>query len=161
MRKVLVRKIWKAAGPSSPSQEAPIASQVWITFFIIDLLFMYILLDYTPFFLKPIVVDISSGEEPPHQIDSASEVPEDVEVPVNALIALRDPDPTALEGPLALIDAPVIPQGLQELIVAASVVNSSSERPVVASTTANLPSEGTRLLELTAASSAVAPPSER
>jgi hypothetical protein len=106
-------------------------------------------------------VDISSGEEPPCQKDSASEVPEDVEVPVNALITLRDPDPTALEGPSALIDAPVIPQGLRDPIVAASVVNSSSERPAVASATANLPSEGMRLPEPTAASSAVAAPSER
>jgi hypothetical protein len=62
VRKMLVRKIRKEAGPSSTSQEAPIASQVWITFFIIDLLFMYILLDYTSFFLQPVVVDISSGE---------------------------------------------------------------------------------------------------
>jgi hypothetical protein len=105
-------------------------------------------------FLQPIVVDISSGEEPPCQKDSASEVPEDVEAPVNALT-------TALEGPSTLIDTPVIPQGLPELIVAASIVNSSLERPAVASATANLPSEGTRLPEPTAASSAATPPSEK
>jgi hypothetical protein len=93
--------------------------------------------------------------------DSASEVPEDVEVPVSALVTLRDPDPTALEGPTALIDAPVAPQGLQEPVVAASVVSSSPERPAVASSTANLPSNGARLQEPTAASSAMAPPSER
>jgi hypothetical protein len=54
-------------------------------------------------------VDISSGEEPPCQKDSASEVPEDVEVPVSPLVTFQDPDPKALEGPTALIDAPVAP----------------------------------------------------
>jgi hypothetical protein len=111
--------------------------------------------------LQPVVVDISSGEEPPCQKDSASEVPEDVEAPVNALITLHDPVSTALEGPLTLIDTPVIPQGLPELIVAASVVDSSLERPAIASATANLPSEGTRLPEPTAALSAATPPSEK
>jgi hypothetical protein len=53
MRKVLVRKIRKAAGPSSTSQEAPVASQVWITSFVIDHLLMYILLDYTPVSCSP------------------------------------------------------------------------------------------------------------
>jgi hypothetical protein len=48
MRKVLVRKIRKAAGPSSTSQEVLVASQVWITPLIVNLLLMYILLDYTP-----------------------------------------------------------------------------------------------------------------
>jgi hypothetical protein len=111
--------------------------------------------------LQPIVVDISSGEEPPCQKDSASEVLEDVEVPINALITLHDPDPTALEGLSALIDAPVTLQDLQEPVVAASVIGSSLERPAVASATANLPSKGTRLPEPIAASSAAAPPSER
>jgi hypothetical protein len=106
-------------------------------------------------------VDISNGEEPPCQKDSASEVPEDVEAPINALITLHDPVSTALEGPSTLIDTSVIPQGLPEPIVAASVVNYSLEKPAIASTTANLPSEGTRLLELTAASSAATPPSEQ
>jgi hypothetical protein len=106
-------------------------------------------------------VDISSGEEPLCQKDLASEVPEDVEVPVSALVTLRDPDPTALEGPTALIDAPVASQGLQEPVVAAPVVSSSLERPAVASSTVNLPSKGVRLQEPIAASSAVAPPSER
>jgi hypothetical protein len=84
-----------------------------------------------------------------------------VEVPVSALITLHDPDPTALEGPSALIDAPVSPQGLQEPVVAASVVSSSLERPAIASTIANLPSKGARLQESTATSSVVAPLSER
>jgi hypothetical protein len=106
-------------------------------------------------------VDISSGEEPPCQKDSASEVPKDMEVPVNALVTLQDPDQSALEGPTVLIDAPVTPQGLQEPVVAASVVGSSLERPAVAMTHANLPSKGARLQEPTAASSAVAPPSKR
>jgi hypothetical protein len=57
-------------------------------------------------------MDVSSGEEPPCQKDSVSEVPEDVEVPIRALITLRDPDPTALEGPSTLIDAPVTSPGL-------------------------------------------------
>jgi hypothetical protein len=106
-------------------------------------------------------VDISSGEEPPCQNDSASEVPEDVEVPVSALVTLRDPDPTTLKGPTVLIDAPVTPQGPQEPVVAVSVVSSSLERPAVTLSTANLPSKGARLQEPTAALLAVAPPSER
>jgi hypothetical protein len=106
-------------------------------------------------------VDISSGEEPPCQKDSASEVPEDMEVPINALITLRDPDPTALEGLSALIDASVTLEDLQEPVVAASVISSSLERPAVTSVTANLHSKGTRLPELTGATSAAAPPSKR
>jgi hypothetical protein len=43
VRKMLVRKIRKEAGPSSTSQEAPIAGQVWITPLIVDPLHMYIL----------------------------------------------------------------------------------------------------------------------
>jgi hypothetical protein len=84
-----------------------------------------------------------------------------MEVPVNALVTLQDPDQSALEGPTVLIDAPVTPQGLQEPVVAVSVVSSSLERPAVASSIANLPSKGARLQEPTVASSAVAPPSER
>jgi hypothetical protein len=44
VRKMLVRKLQKEIGPSSTSQEAPIPSQVWITFLIIDPLRIYILL---------------------------------------------------------------------------------------------------------------------
>jgi hypothetical protein len=43
VRKMLVRKIRKEAGPSSTSQEAPIASQVWIIPLIVDPLRLYIL----------------------------------------------------------------------------------------------------------------------
>jgi hypothetical protein len=92
-------------------------------------------------------VDISSGEEPACQKDSAPEAPEDFLAPVSALVSLQDPHPKALEGPTALIDALVAPQGLQE--------------SVVASSTANLPLKGARLQEPTTASSAVTPPSER
>jgi hypothetical protein len=42
-RKMLVRKIQKEAGPSSTSQEAPVAGQVWITPLIVGLLHMHIL----------------------------------------------------------------------------------------------------------------------
>jgi hypothetical protein len=106
-------------------------------------------------------VDVSSGEELACQKDSASEVPEDVEAPISALVTLQNPDPKTLEGPTVLIVAPVAPQGLQESVVVASVVSSSLEGPVVASLTANLPLKGARLQELTATSSAVTPPSER
>jgi hypothetical protein len=106
-------------------------------------------------------VDICSREEPPCQKDSALEVPEDVEAPVNALVTLRDPLRTALESPSALIDTPVIPQSLPEPIVAASIISSSLERPAVTSATTNLPSKGTRLPEPTAASSAATPLSEK
>jgi hypothetical protein len=49
-------------------------------------------------------MDISSGEEPLRQKDSASEVPEDVDAPIRALITLRDPDVIVLEGPSMLVD---------------------------------------------------------
>jgi hypothetical protein len=42
-RKVVVRKIRKATGPSSTSQEAPVASYVWITPLVVGLLHMHIL----------------------------------------------------------------------------------------------------------------------
>jgi hypothetical protein len=57
-------------------------------------------------------VDVSSGEEPPRQKDSVAEAPEDVEVPIRALITLRDPDATALEGPSTLVNVPVTSPGL-------------------------------------------------
>jgi hypothetical protein len=43
VRKMLVRKIQKEVGPSSTSQEASIAGQVWIIPPIVDPLYMYIL----------------------------------------------------------------------------------------------------------------------
>jgi hypothetical protein len=106
-------------------------------------------------------VDVSSGEEPAYQKDTALEVPEDVEARVSTLVTLHDPVRSALEGPTALIDAPVTPQGLQEPVVAASIFSSSLERPAVALTPANLPLKGAHLQESIAASSAVAPPSEK
>jgi hypothetical protein len=84
-----------------------------------------------------------------------------VEVPVNALITLRDLDPTALEGPSSLIDTPVTSPGLQELVVGTSVISSSLEGPFIASATANLSSQEARLPEPTAASIAAAPCSEK
>jgi hypothetical protein len=107
-------------------------------------------------------VDISSGEELACQKDSAPETPEDFLAPVSALVALKDPDPKALEGPATRVDAPVPIQGLHEPIVAASVVSFFREGPAVALSTASLSLEGARLQEPTAASSAVTPPpSER
>jgi hypothetical protein len=111
--------------------------------------------------LQSIVVDISSGEEPACQKDSAPEAPEDFLAPVSALVALQDPDPKALEGPMMPVDAPVTLQGPQEPVVATSVVSSSLEGPAVTLSTASLPPKGACLQEPTAASSAVTPPSER
>jgi hypothetical protein len=105
-------------------------------------------------------VDVSSGEEPPRQKDSALETPEDVEVPIGALITLCDPDPTALEGTSMQIDALVTPQDPQEPVVAASIIGSSLERPAVTSATSNLPSKEMCPPEPTAASSAAALPSD-
>jgi hypothetical protein len=51
-------------------------------------------------------VDVSSGEESPRQQGSALEVPEDVDVPIRALITLRDPDAIVLEGPSASVYIP-------------------------------------------------------
>jgi hypothetical protein len=44
-------------------------------------------------------MDISSGEETACQKDLAPEALEDSLAPVNALVALQDPDQKALEGP--------------------------------------------------------------
>jgi hypothetical protein len=106
-------------------------------------------------------VDVSSGEEPPRQQNSASEVPEDVEVPIRALITLCDPDATVLEGPSTLVDVPVTSLGLQEPVVAASITNSPLEEPSTALATANLSAQETRLPEPTAVSSAAAPSFEK
>jgi hypothetical protein len=103
-------------------------------------------------------VDISSGEEPACQKDSA---PEDFLAPVSASVALQNPEPKTLEGPATPVDAPVPVQDLHEPIVAASVVSSFPERPAVTLSTASLSPEGVRPQVPTAASSAVTPPSER
>jgi hypothetical protein len=88
VRKMLVRKIRKDTGPSSTSQEAPTAGQVWITFLIIDPLRIYILLWLHSPFLQSVVVDISSGKEPTCKKGSAAEAPEDFLAPVSALVTV-------------------------------------------------------------------------
>jgi hypothetical protein len=85
-------------------------------------------------------VEISSGEEPVCQKDSAPEVPEDF---------------------LALVSVLVTLQGLQEPVAAMLDVGPSLEGPAVTSSSVSLPLKRVRLQELTAASSAVTPPSER
>jgi hypothetical protein len=67
-------------------------------------------------------VDVSSGEEPPCQKGSSSEVPEDVDAPIRALITLRDPGAAILEGPSASADVPVASPGPQEPVVTTSLV---------------------------------------
>jgi hypothetical protein len=104
-------------------------------------------------------MDISSGEEPPRQQGLALEVPEDADVPIRALIALRDPDAIVLEGPSALVDVPAASPGSQEPIVAASIVSPPLEGPSTTLATADLPARETHLPEPTAISSAVAPSS--
>jgi hypothetical protein len=101
-------------------------------------------------------VDVSSGEEPPRQQGSALEVSEDVDVPIRALITLRDPDATILQGPSASVDVPAASPGSQELVVTASLVSPSLEGPSTASATADLPARETHPAEPTAISSAVA-----
>jgi hypothetical protein len=102
-------------------------------------------------------VDISSGEEPTCQKDSAPEALEDFLAPISALVALQDSDPKALESPAMPVDAPVPIQDLHEPIIAALVVISFPEGPTVALSTASLSPERARLQEPTAASSAVTP----
>jgi hypothetical protein len=84
-------------------------------------------------------VDVSSGEEPPRQKDSASEVPEDVDAPVRALITLRDPDATVLESPSTLVDVPVTSADSREPIVAISITSSPLEGPSTVLTTTDFP----------------------
>lgn len=72
-------------------------------------------------------MDVSSGEEPPCQQGLALEVPEDVDVPIRALITLRDPDATVQEGPSASVDVPAASPGSQEPVVTASLVSPSLE----------------------------------
>jgi hypothetical protein len=105
-------------------------------------------------------MDVSSGEEPPRQKDLASEVLEDVDAPIRALITLRDPDVTVLEGPSALVDVSVTSPGSQEPVVTASIVSSPLEGPSTTLATADLSARETHLPEPTAVSSAVAPTSE-
>jgi hypothetical protein len=109
--------------------------------------------------LQPVVMDVSSGEEPPRQQGLALEVPEDVDVPIRALITLRDPDAIVLEGPSASVDVPAASPGSQEPVVTASLVSPPLEGPSTALATADLLARETHLAEPTAISSAVAPSS--
>jgi hypothetical protein len=105
-------------------------------------------------------VDVSSGEELPRQQDLALEATEDVDAPIRALITLRDPDATVLEGSSALVDVPVTSPGSQEPVATASIVNSPLAGPSIALATADLSVQEAHLPELTVVSSAVAPSSE-
>jgi hypothetical protein len=102
-------------------------------------------------------VDVSSREEPPRQQGLALKVPEDVDVPIRALITLRDLDATVMEGPSASADVPAASPGSQEPVVTASLVSPSLEGPSTASATADLPARETHPAEPAAISSAVAP----
>jgi hypothetical protein len=81
-------------------------------------------------------------------------------MPIRALITLRDPDVTVLEGPSALVDVPVASPGSQEPVMTASIVSPPLEGPSTALATADLPARETHLPEPTAISSAVAPSSK-
>jgi hypothetical protein len=100
-------------------------------------------------------VDVSSGEEPPCQKDSASEVPEDVDAPVRALITLRDPDAMVLESPSTLVDVLVTSSDSREPIVATSITSSPLVGPSTVLTTIDLSVRETHLPEPTVVSSAV------
>jgi hypothetical protein len=120
---------------------------------------MYILTGLSFLFLQSVVVDISSGEEPACQKDSAPEAPEDFLAPISALVALQDPILKALKDPTTPVDATVTLQGLQEPVATALDVGPSLEGPAVTLSTVSLPLKGARLQEPTTASSTVTPPS--
>jgi hypothetical protein len=101
-------------------------------------------------------VDVSSGEEPPRQQGLALEAPEDVDVPIRALITLHDPDAAVLKGLSALADVPAASPGTQEPVVTVSLVSPSLVGPSTASATADLPARETHPIEPTANSSAIA-----
>jgi hypothetical protein len=102
-------------------------------------------------------VDVSSGEEPPCQKGPSSEVPEDVDAPIRALIILCDPGAAILEGFSASADVPVASPGLQESIVTTSLVGPCLEGPSATSATADLLAREAPLAEPTVVSSAVTP----
>jgi hypothetical protein len=102
-------------------------------------------------------VDVSSGEEPPCQKGSSSEVPKDVDAPIRALITLRDPGAAVLGGPSASVDVPVASLGPRELVVAASLIGPCLEGSSTASATADPIAREVPPVELTTVSSAVAP----
>jgi hypothetical protein len=105
-------------------------------------------------------VDVSSGEEPSRQKDSASEVPEDVDTPVRALITLRDPDAAVLVSPSMLADVPVTSSDSREPIIATLITSSLQVGPSTILTTTGFPARETLLPEPTVVSSAVAPSSK-
>jgi hypothetical protein len=80
-------------------------------------------------------------------------------VPIRALITLRDPDATVVEGPSASFDVPAASPGSQEPVVTASLVSPPLEGPSAALATADFPARETHLAEPTAISSAVVPSS--
>jgi hypothetical protein len=102
-------------------------------------------------------VEVSSGEEPPCQKGSSSEVPKDVDAPSKALITLRDPGVANLEGPSASVDVPVASPGPREPVMAASLVGPCLEGSSTASASADPLAREVPLAEPTAVSSAVAP----
>jgi hypothetical protein len=102
-------------------------------------------------------VEVSSGEEPPCQKGSSSEVSKDVDAPIGALITFRDPGAANLEGPSASDDVPVASPSLREPIVATSPVGPCLEGSSTASASANPLAREVPPVEPTAVSSAVAP----
>jgi hypothetical protein len=97
-----------------------------------------------PFLLQSVVVDVSSGEEPACQKDSAPEAPEDFLASVSALVTLQDPIQKAMEDPATPVDATVTLQDLQEP-VAALDVGPSLGGHAITSSTVSLPPKGARL----------------
>jgi hypothetical protein len=83
-------------------------------------------------------------------------MPEDVDVPIRALITLHDPDAAVLEGPSASADVPATSPGTREPAVTAPLVSPSLEGPSTASATADLPARETHPAEPTAIPSTVA-----
>jgi hypothetical protein len=122
--------------------------------------------------LQPAVVEVSSEEEPPCQKGSSSGAPEDVNVPLRALITLRDPGATTLEDPSASAVVPAASPCPQAPIVSSSPAGPRLEGPSTASATADSPTREVRpakpiaipsaipLAEPTVAPSAVASSSE-
>ncbi|XP_025815475.1 uncharacterized protein LOC112892550 [Panicum hallii] len=104
-RKILVKKVRKEAAPSSPNPSSPVINQ-------------------------PAVVEVSSGEEPPCQKGSSSEVPEDVDAPIRALITLRDPGATILEDPSVSAVVPAASPSLQAPVVTTSLVGPCLKDPL-------------------------------
>jgi hypothetical protein len=102
-------------------------------------------------------VDVSSGEEPPCQKGSSSEVPKDVDAPIRALITLRDPGAAILEGPSASVDVLVASPGPREPVVATSLVGPCLAGSSTASATTDPLAREVPPAEPTAVSSAVTP----